>query len=235
MSSGPAMRIASRDGVERIRHAPCYASACARSPRTCGQKTGGVRRFVYSARPWSVSARPSSGSAQRRDSSRPRRCGRSPARPNSRARSRLPRRAAPGRRPDPSGRSTNRGSRMEDRVGEGVRVAEPFGELDRRPERRCGGIRVAAHPQEERTDRVRDDGRARPDPQAPSAVPLGIEQRRSPVEVRDAARDVAHERGRRGEDHEALDPRRRRRPRRRRARGYRARCFATFSMWPIWR
>ena len=55
---------------------------------------------------------------------------------------------------------------------------------------------------------MRDDGRARPDPQAPAAVTLGVEQLDGPVEVLDAGRDVAHERGRRGEDHKSLDPRR---------------------------
>ena len=94
---------------------------------------------------------------------------------------------------------------VEDRVRERVRVAKPLGERDRRRRSPLGGVRVAAHPQEERPDRVRDDDRVRPDPQRATTVPVGVEQRDRAVELRDAPRDVAHERRRRAEDHEALD------------------------------
>ena len=94
---------------------------------------------------------------------------------------------------------------MEDRVGERVRVAEPLGERDGRRRSALGGVRVAAHPEEQRPDRMRDDDRVRPDPERATTVVVRVEQGDRAVEVRDATREVAHERRRRAEDHEALD------------------------------
>ena len=52
---------------------------------------------------------------------------------------------------------------------------------------------------------MRDDDRVRPDPERAATGVVRIEQGDRAVEVRDATREVAHERRRRAEDHEALD------------------------------
>ena len=84
-------------------------------------------------------------------------------------------------------------------------MAKPLGELDRRRTAPLGSVRVAAHPQEQRPDRVRDDDRVRPDPQRATTVPVRVEQLDRAVELRDAPCEVTHERRRRSERHVTLD------------------------------